>query len=129
VSELGAHPDAAVHLLHELSADVQPEPRPADAAREVRVDPVELLEDPLELAGRDAEALVLHLEADPRPRALAPDLDPAAVRRVLDGVLDEVEQPLLHPPGVPDGTRHARLALELDHEARREMEPGRLDDL
>src|SRR5213078_1894289 len=37
-------PDAPAHTLDELAADVEPEPRAADAARHVRIEPIELLE-------------------------------------------------------------------------------------
>src|SRR4051794_8583747 len=37
-------PDAAVHQLDELAADVEPEPGPAHAAREVGIEPEEFVE-------------------------------------------------------------------------------------
>src|SRR5207245_6725605 len=49
-------PDPAVHAVHELAADVEAEAGPADAAGHVRVEPVELLEDPPLLRGRAPEA-------------------------------------------------------------------------
>src|SRR4051812_15705851 len=61
---VGGDPDPPVHAVHELAADVEPEPRSADAAREVRVEPEELLEDPAVLGRRDAEPLVLDPETD-----------------------------------------------------------------
>src|SRR5919201_940336 len=50
--------DPAVHPLNELATDVQAEPAAADAVGLRRVEPVELLEDPLVLVGRDADPLV-----------------------------------------------------------------------
>src|SRR5215471_11529017 len=39
------HPDPAVHAMHELATDVEPEPGASDPPGQVRVEPVELLED------------------------------------------------------------------------------------
>src|SRR5689334_1249046 len=49
-------PDVAVHRPHQLAADVEAEARPADPAPVVGIEAVELVEDPLLLAGRDPEA-------------------------------------------------------------------------
>ena len=57
-------PDAAVHAMHELAADVEAEACSADAAGQVRVEAEELLEDPRLLGRRDAEALVDDAEPD-----------------------------------------------------------------
>src|SRR6266542_7130778 len=80
-------PDAAAHSADQLLADVEPEPGAPHAAHHVRVDAVELLEDPLLLLGRDSEALVANVEADVRASWLRADLDPTPVGRVLDRVL------------------------------------------
>src|ERR671922_631414 len=103
---------AALHPTRQLSADVEPEPRAAHAAAEVRIDAVELPEDPLQLAVRDPEALV----ADREPKSALPrldaDLDPPALGRVLHGVVDEVEEDLpdlvriADDRGEPAGLRH-----------------------
>src|SRR5258707_13365410 len=61
---VGLDPDPAVHPVHELAADVEAEARAADAERQVRVEPEELLEDPVPLAGGHAEAFVRDAEAD-----------------------------------------------------------------
>ena len=42
-----SQPDPALHAAHELPRDVEAQAAPADAAAEVRVDAVELAEDPL----------------------------------------------------------------------------------
>ena len=57
-------PDPAAHAADDLAADVEAEAGAADAAREVRVEAEELLEDPLVLGGRDAEPAVADGEAD-----------------------------------------------------------------
>ena len=56
--------DPAAHPPDELARDVEAEAGAADTAREVRVEPEELLEDPLLLGGRDPETAVAHREAD-----------------------------------------------------------------
>src|SRR5262245_59868604 len=89
-------PDAATHPSHELVTDVEPEPRAAHAAGHLRVEAVELLEDLRLLAFRDAQALVPHPEADVTFVGRDADLDRPAVGRVLDRVLDEVDENL--PP-------------------------------
>src|SRR4051794_24630970 len=43
LAALGFDPDAAVHPLHELAADVEAEAGAADAVRHVGVEPVELV--------------------------------------------------------------------------------------
>src|SRR3954447_16244413 len=80
---LGVDPDPALHALDELAGDVEAETGAADALRHVRVEPVELVEDPVVLLGRDPEALVGDAEPHPGAVPLEPDEDPALVR-VLD---------------------------------------------
>src|SRR3954467_5450898 len=80
---VGGNPDPAVHAIHELAADVETETGAADAARQVRVEPEELLEDPRLLCLRDPEALVFDSEPDPAAGLLQHDLHPAAVGGVL----------------------------------------------
>src|SRR5919198_4140169 len=92
----GRDPDAHVHPLHELAADVEPEPGASYPAGQVRVESVELLEDPPLLVERDADPLVTYGEADAPLLRLDADLDRAAVERVLHGVLDEVGEHLAH---------------------------------
>src|SRR5437868_7430084 len=75
------------HLLDDLARDVQPEPRTADAARHLRIEAVELLEDPALFGRRDAEALVRDVDAHPVGSIDDAQLDPAPVGRALDGVL------------------------------------------
>ena len=72
--------EPTIHPADELAADVEAEPRPADAARELGIDPVELAEDPLLLPVGDAEALVRDREPEVRGVRLDADLDRAAVR-------------------------------------------------
>src|SRR3954469_7314573 len=75
-------------------AKVEAEPPPAAPLALLRVEALELLEDPVALRGRDAEALVGHL--DQARAVLAPhsQLDPPALGRVLDRVVDQVDEHL-----------------------------------
>src|SRR6187551_2020988 len=85
---IGLDPDPAAHPAHDLAADVEAQARAADPAREIRVEAIELLEDPLVLGGRDSESPVPDGEAHTPFERLQLELDPAAVGRVLDRVLD-----------------------------------------
>ena len=64
----------------------------------VAPDALELLEEPSDLVGRDAEPLVGHFDHDVLVAALADAHgDGTSLRRVLHGVVQEVRQDLLHP--------------------------------
>jgi len=71
--------------VDELAADVEAEAGAADAARHVRVEAVELLEDPALLGERDAEPLIEHAELQPAAPLLEreDDLDEAQRMRLL----------------------------------------------
>src|SRR5207247_6741908 len=83
-------PDPSVDPADELPGDVEPEAGAAYAAGHVGIQPVELLEDPFALARRDAETAIGDREADDPLVALEPHVHVAAVRRVLDRVVDQV---------------------------------------
>src|SRR6266536_3945517 len=74
-------PDATVHPSDQLARDVEAEARAADAARELRVEAVELLEDPLLLGRRHAEPTIANLEADHRVAPAHDHVDCAPVMR------------------------------------------------
>src|SRR6185437_10782906 len=93
-ARLGLDPDPPAHRADEFPADVEPEPRAADSTSLVRIEAVELLEDPLLLAERDPQALVSDGEAQPLPDARDRHVDATSRRRVLDRVVDEVEEHL-----------------------------------
>ena len=84
------HLDVAAVVGRDVAHDRQAEARPTGVAAARLVDAVEALEDPVEVAARDARALVGDHELDPRPDDTGPDLDEAADLAVLDGVLDQV---------------------------------------
>src|SRR5215210_840527 len=99
----GADADPAAHPADELAADVEPEPGAARNLSLMRIRAVELLEDRLLLRKRDPDPLVLDLDADGRLRTRRGDLHLAAVGRVLDSVVDQVDEHLLDAVAVPDG--------------------------
>src|SRR5512132_1426670 len=76
---LRLEPDVPAHAADELVADVEPEPRAADAAGHVRIDAVELLEHHALLVGGNPEPLVADLEEHVLFVRLDADLDPPAV--------------------------------------------------
>src|SRR5262249_22451447 len=125
---LRLQPDVAAHAADELVADVEAEPGTADAAGHLRVDAVELLEDAALLVDGDPEALVANVEDHVALVRLDADLDHAAIRRVLDRVLDEVDEHLPDLVAVGLDERHAVGDAVTDLHARRGVRAGRLDD-
>src|SRR6185369_7278564 len=95
--------DLAVHSLRQLAADVEAEAGSAGCFRLVWIDSIELLEDRLLLARGDADALV----GDGKPDVIGVladrDRDPAAPRRELGGVVEQVDQDLLDAVAVARG--------------------------
>src|SRR5215207_2924345 len=89
--------DPALHPPDELAADVQAQPGSADAPGLLGIDAVNLAEDPLLLAVRDPETLVPHCDPQAAVARLELDLHTPALGRVLDGVVDQVEQHLAEP--------------------------------
>ena len=69
---------------------------------------VEPIEDVRQVLGRNARAGIGHRDADAIAVRLGEQRDPAAVRRVPDGVGRHVLQRLLEPVGVPPDVRRAR---------------------
>src|SRR5204862_4872944 len=65
----GAHGHPPAHPRDELARDVEAQAAAADTARERRIEAVELLEDPILLAGRDSEPAVAHGERHEARRA------------------------------------------------------------
>ena len=96
--------DGAAHEFDEALADREAEASAAEATRRRVVGLRERIEDRLQCPRRNADAGVLHLEAqrDPRlGRAQWPDADTdVAVGRELDGIAQQVEQDLAEPVGV-----------------------------
>src|SRR2546422_497688 len=79
-------PDPPAVVLGDVPDDREPEPGPPRRARPGPVDAVEALEDPGQLAGRDADALIG--DGDPDPVAVPDDRHADDSRlRVADGVV------------------------------------------
>ena len=98
--------DGAAHEFDEALADRQAEASAAEAARRRVVGLRERIEDRLQCRRRNADAGVLHLEAQRHPRlggAQWPHADTdVAVGRELDGIAQQVEKDLAEPVGVAD---------------------------
>src|SRR5262249_47575036 len=120
--------DVAAHSADQLVADVEAEPGAADATGHVRVDAVELLEDAALLVDGDAEAFVADVEDHVALVRLDPDIDHAAVGRVLDRVLDEVDEHLPDLVAVCLDEGHICGDAVADLHARRRVRARRLDD-
>src|SRR5439155_22219464 len=101
------HPDRAAHPLHELATDVEPEPGPGPYLRAFEA--VELLEDRPLLRDRDADPVVPDFDAHTVRERGRRDGDRAAVRRVFDGVVDQVHEHLLDPVAVAERGGAVRL--------------------
>ena len=102
----GVDPDGAPVDGHQGGHDRQAEPGAAVGVRAGRVGPVEALEHPLGLPGRQPGAVVDDLDGGPGPavqgRGAHPDLDRAAGRGVGERVVDQVGQDLAEPPVVAE---------------------------
>src|SRR5262249_38270492 len=88
-------PDAAAVGLDEAAADREADSGSAGATGHRAVDAIEAIEDALGVLGRDADAVIADAEGDRAAVGGGVEDDPAGVRRVLDGVLDQVAQHLL----------------------------------
>src|SRR6185437_11649184 len=102
-ARLRLDPDLADHPPRELAADVETEAGSAGGLSLVRIDPVELLEDRLLLARGDADAVVGDGKLDVVAALADRDRDPAAPRRELGGVVEQVDEDLLDAVAVARG--------------------------
>src|SRR5262249_57135491 len=97
--------------------DGQPEPGPAELARSGLVDAIEALGDPRKIGRWDSDASVDDVDLDVAlGRLLDADRHAAALGRVLDGVVDQIQQDLNEPIAVGEHQRQIarQLALEPD---------------
>src|SRR4051812_33362826 len=86
--------ERSVQPVDDLAADVEAEPGATDAAAHLGIEPVELLEDPLLLRGRDPDSLVDDVDLRGVIRARDEDVDASAFRGVLHRVLHEIHNDL-----------------------------------
>src|SRR5205823_14553497 len=121
-------PDAPVEPVDELAADVEPEPGAADASRHVRIEAIELLEDATALGRRDAEPVVAHAPDDVSLLALEPNGHRPTVGRVLDGVVDEVDEYLAELLLVGPYRGKPLRRGEVESDPCGQMDPRGLDD-
>src|SRR4029453_8936391 len=93
--------DAAPVGFNRPARNGEPESHPAGLARPGGVHSVEALEDPLLVLRRDPRPGVTHLDGDvPGRRVSDTDLDRALRRRVLDRVVQQVDETLPPDPRV-----------------------------
>src|SRR5436190_305089 len=106
------HRERPVQSVDDLAADVETEPRPADASAHLRIEAIELLENPLLLRGGDPDALV-------------DDVD-----EMLRLLLDELEQLVLLGSGEVVAVGEQRLRATVHGGERRpQLVRGRGDEI
>src|SRR6185437_1911844 len=92
LARLARDPDAPAHRFGVRLADVQAKAETRSAF--LWVEPPEALEEPLLLLTAESRPLIMHMEAYPQPIVangrLCPHLHHAAVRRVADGIAEQV---------------------------------------
>ena len=112
----GPDPDLAAVGGGDVLDDRQPEAGAAGGAVPGRVDAVEALEDPVDLAGRDADALVGHRDVDHRRRRPGRRPPPSAV-------LGRSRRPRWRPGCRAPAATCVRVAEDLQARARRRGRP------
>ena len=92
LARLAVDVELAAVALHDVLDDRQPEPGAAGLARAAAVDAIEALGQARQVLARDARAACRATanSPPPSPSTRQRDVDPAAVGRVADGVVDEV---------------------------------------
>src|SRR5262245_59265639 len=113
------HAHLALHAQDQVLHDREPQARPAGGARARLVDAVEALEDPVEVAARDADARVLHRDQAVAVLTGEPQRDAPGRARVLDRVVDQVVEHLRHGLLVAAHPQGALAAPDLEAQALR----------
>ena len=106
--------DLAAVRLRDVADDRETETGAAGVAAARPVDAVEALEDALEIAGRDPDAVIAHDERDPVADDARADLDRLARARVLDRVVEQVHERAAHLAPVADDLDVGRLGRDVD---------------
>src|SRR6185369_10419727 len=91
-------PDRAAVQLDDMLDDGQPESGAPFLAASAGIDPVETLEESRNTGSGDARAGVSDRNADELILFNCLDRDAPALRRVLDGIVQQIDQHLLKPP-------------------------------
>src|SRR4030042_2246705 len=101
-------PDRCMVGIHDVLDDLQAEPDSLRVDPDRLGGPIEFIKDSVRMPGSDADSPVIHLDLDFARSGRDLDLDLLVLRRILHGVVDEVDQGLLD--GVPvDGQEYCVL--------------------
>src|SRR6476620_5346973 len=111
---LGVDRDAAAVVGGHVAHDGQAQAGAARLPAAGPVDAVEALEDAVEVARRDADAVVPHDDVDPRAVRMGGHLDGAAGVGVLHAVLDQVGHRRHELAAIADGIEPARRLDDVD---------------
>src|SRR5262249_35352338 len=99
--------------LDKAAADRQPQPG-AGALPVLRLDAVELVENPFEIAGQNARSLIDDLNRHDVAIAPGAQVDTGTKRGTFGGIVEQVEQHLLKQHGIDPQHRQIRRDLDLD---------------
>src|SRR5260370_18344994 len=126
-----ARDDPSPQRFDKTAADRQTEPCTRTPAV-LRLDTIELVEDPLEIGWRYPRPLIDDLDLDEFPVAFGSDIDAAAGRGIFRGIVEQIEQYLLEQNRIQAQHRQARLEIDLDPVPRKHISRPlqcRTDDL
>src|ERR1700682_6214045 len=101
-ADLGLDADVAAVLAGQLSREVESDSRAANVAGLSILDPLETVEQSREILGGGPNPVVEDLEMRLAIHGRDDDTDLTALRRVLDGVLDQIADDGDHPVGISE---------------------------
>jgi hypothetical protein len=107
----GYNPSA--QRFDKATANRQPEPSAGTPAI-LRLDAIELIENTLQIGGRNARTLIDDLDLYEFPVTGCADIDAATDGRVFRCIVQKVKQDLLKQHGVESEHRQVRLDIDLD---------------
>src|SRR5438876_10212059 len=107
--------DIATMLAGQLAREVEAEAGAADLAGVPVLDPLEAIEQAGHLLASDADAVIDYPKYRNRIRRRDDTKHPPAVRRVLDGVLEQIADDGLDPVGVAQDRDRHRGCFERQH--------------
>jgi hypothetical protein len=100
--DLAVHADGTPMTLDDLRRDVQPHTQTGDRSVLGTRGPVEPLKNPVALLSRDAQAMIAHTDGDRLRGSGEIHFDGLGVRRILDGIAEQVGKDLSQPISIPD---------------------------
>src|SRR5260370_11275023 len=115
-----ARDDPSPERFDKTAANRQTEPCTRTPAV-LRLDTIELVEDPLEIGWRYPRPLIDDLDLDEFPVAFGSDIDAAAGRGIFRGIVEQIEQYLLEQNRIQAQHRQARLEIYLDPVPRKHL--------